>query len=473
MILPNHKTKIICTIGPASSSPEIIARLLEAGMNIARLNFSHGSPASHAEVIHRLRETSRQTGRQLAILGDLPGPKIRLGQIKPEPVNLTPGDPFTLTIEECVGNTQKAYVYFDPLPTVVKPRDTLFLNDGIIQLQVVEIKKPEVICRVVVGGELRSRKGLNLPGIELGISAFTPQDHEWLRFAAAEGIDAVSQSFVDSDRDIESVRAAAAAMNYYPFIIAKIERSRALDRLDAIIQVADGIMIARGDLGVEMPIEQIPLLQKEITRKANLLGKPVITATQMMESMTEHSRPTRAEATDVANAILDGTDAVMLSGESAMGRFPVEAVQMLARIAEAVEARRSENTAHDMMREIVAGDKVQVSDMLSLSVEMAIQKLGPCCVIVPTASGMTARKLNRLKLPTWIFAVCNQSRIGQGLLFSYGIFPVALPQYPEDWKNFSRNLMQELQLPVGRVILMQGPSPAHPDINFKLEVIDL
>jgi pyruvate kinase len=473
MILPQHKTKIVCTIGPASSSPEVMIRLLESGMNIARLNFSHGSPLSHAEVIGRLRAASQKAGRPLAIMADLPGPKIRLGQMDPDPVYLTPGNPFTLTVQECVGNSHRAYVSFDPLPKIVKPGDTLFLNDGIIQLEVQDVKAPEVICRTVVGGELRSRKGLNLPGIDLGISAFTPQDHEWLRFAAKQEVDAISQSFVDSAADMRAVRQAAADLNYRPFLIAKIERSKALERLDDIMQAADGIMIARGDLGVEMPVERIPLLQKEITRKANLLGKPVITATQMMESMTEHSRPTRAEATDVANAILDGTDAVMLSGESAMGRFPVETVQMLARIAGTVELHRSEFTARDVFRRVVAGGKVEVSDMLSLTVEGAIEKLNPSCVIVPTASGDTARRLNRLKLSTWVLAVCNNPVIGQGLLFSYGIFPVIKPEHPEDWNAFSRDLVKQLRLPNSRVILIQGPSPTHPEINFKMEVISL
>jgi pyruvate kinase len=473
MNLPKHKTKIVCTIGPASSSLDVMSRLLESGMNIARLNFSHGNPASHAEIIARLRAVSGQTGKPLAIMADLPGPKIRLGLIDPDPIQLETGDNFTLTVEECVGNAQRAPVSFDPLPKVVKPGDTLFLNDGVIQLEVRKVIHSDVICRVVAGGELRSKKGLNLPGIELGIGAFTRQDHEWLRFAAQQAIDAVSQSFVDSAADMDAVRKAAAELNYQPFLIAKIERSRALDHLEGIMRAADGIMVARGDLGVEVPIERIPLLQKEIIREANFLGKPVITATQMMESMTEHSRPTRAEATDVANAILDGTDAVMLSGESAMGHYPVETVQMLARIAQAVESHRPEGSIREMLRGIASGAEVQVSDLLSLSLEMAILRLHPCCVIVPTASGETARKLNRLKLPTWVLAVCTNAGVSNGLLFSYGIFSVTVPEQPAEWNAFSRDLVQKLDLPGRRVILMQGPSPAHPEVNFKMEVIDL
>jgi pyruvate kinase len=216
MLLPNHKTKIVCTLGPSSNTLEIMTQLLEAGMSIARLNFSHANPASHAEVIGRWREASRPTESPLAIMADLPGPKIRLGQIEPEPVQLTPGQLFTLTTKECVGDAYRAYVSFNPLPRVVKAKDILFLNDGMIQLEVSEVKGSDVTCRVGVGGELRSRKGLNLPGIDLGISAFTPQDREWLRFAAHQKIDAVSQSFVDSVEDVEAVRNAARELDYLP-----------------------------------------------------------------------------------------------------------------------------------------------------------------------------------------------------------------------------------------------------------------
>ena len=250
-----------------------------------------------------------------------------------------------LTTDEIDGDQRRVSVSFKRLPQAVKPGDALFLNDGIIQVEVVSVSGNDVVCKVVVGGELRSRKGLNLPGIDLGIGAFTERDHECLKFAAQAGIDAVSQSFVESGADIRTVRQAADALDYHPFIIAKIERSNALDHMDDILDAADGIMIARGDLGVEVPIERIAVIQKDLMRQANRRAKPVITATQMLESMTESRRPTRAEATDVANAILDGTDCVMLSGESAMGKYPVDAVAMLARIASIVEPHRSQETA--------------------------------------------------------------------------------------------------------------------------------
>src|SRR5512136_1203361 len=352
MALPTHKTKIVCTLGPASESREVMEQMIQAGMNIARLNFSHGDFSSHERTIQNLRAASRSTGQRLAIMADLPGPKMRIGQFSKEPIELRIGDPFTLTTDNIVGDASRVSVTFSRLPQAVKPGDRLYLNDGLIQLEVVRVDGAEVRCRVLVGGELRSRKGLNLPGIDLGIRAFTEEDHRWLVFAKEQGLDAVSQSFVEGAADIAAVRKAAADLDFYPFIIAKIERSRALDRIDEILEVTDGIMIARGDLGVEIPIEQIAVVQKRLMRLANMRAKPVITATQMLESMNDNRRPTRAEATDVANAILDGTDCVMLSAESAMGKYPVEAINMLAKIAAATEPYGPPIAVKDLYRGI-------------------------------------------------------------------------------------------------------------------------
>jgi pyruvate kinase len=352
MPLATHKTKIVATIGPASETQEVVQQMLQTGMNVARLNFSHGDFASHQQVIDTLRRAARTEGRRLAILADLPGPKIRVGQISPEPVELKGGESFVLTTDDLIGDATRASVSFTRLPQVVKPGNTLFLNDGLIQLEAERIESSRVYCRVLVGGELRSRKGLNLPGIDLGISAFTEHDRNCLEFALGAGVDAVSQSFVETAADIAIVRQTAQDLGYQPFIIAKIERSNALHHLDEIIAAADGIMIARGDLGVEIPIEEIAGVQKRIMRKANLAGKPVITATQMLESMVDHRRPTRAESTDVANAILDGTDAVMLSEESAMGKYPVEAVAMLAKIAAAIEPQRPAHHIREILKDV-------------------------------------------------------------------------------------------------------------------------
>src|SRR6476659_8691125 len=338
--LPAHKTKIVATIGPASESPEMLTRLIRAGLNVARLNFSHGEFAKHGEVVKRIREAAREVGRRVAIMADLPGPKMRLGKIDPEPIQLSPGDRFSLTSDDVIGNAGRVSMTFKSLPQVVKPGNRLFLNDGLVQLVVDRVAGNDVECTVAVGGELRSRKGLNLPGIDLGISAFTEHDRACLEFALGAGVDAVSQSFVERAADLQAVRAAAAKIGRQPYLIAKIERADAIAHIDEILAAADGIMVARGDLGVEVPIEEIAWMQKQLIAKANLAGKPVITATQMLESMTSSRLPTRAEATDVANAILDGTDCVMLSGESATGKFPEESVAMLAKIAAFTEVHR-------------------------------------------------------------------------------------------------------------------------------------
>jgi pyruvate kinase len=473
MTLPVNKTKIVCTIGPASESPEIMEQMMSAGMTVARLNFSHGSFESHRRVIASLRRAAQITGRRLAIMADLPGPKMRIGDLAEEPLELIPGAPFTLTTELLLGDAGRASMTFERLPAVVNPGDTLYLNDGLIQLEVREVAGQEVRCRVVVGGELRSRKGLNLPGIELGISAFTGRDHECLKFAVENGVDAVSQSFVEKAADIEQVRAAAAGLGRVPFIIAKIERSRALDRIEEIIEAADGIMVARGDLGVEVPIERIAVIQKDITRRANQRAKPVITATQMLESMTVNRRPTRAEATDVANAVLDGTDAVMLSGESAMGNYPVEAVAMLARIAATAEPYRHPLTVKEMFPGMDLKGKLNPAHLIALSVEASLEYSDPAAVFVPTRSGATARSLTRFHLPAWIVAVSSQESTCQELQFSYGVYPVCEPDHPEDWKSYIREWLARNGVEGNLVLLTEGPSSRHPEANNRLEIIDL
>src|SRR5512139_1979059 len=384
MPLPDHKTKIVATIGPASESPEMLERLIRAGLNIARLNFSHGDFTDHAERIARIRAAERATGRRVAILADLPGPKMRLGKIDPEPIQLAAGALFTLTSDDIVGDAQRVSMSFARLPQVVKPGDGLFLNDGLVQLQVERVAGNDVHCKVAVGGELRSRKGLNLPGIDLGISAFTDHDRACLKFALKNGVDAVSQSFVERAADIEAVRAAAKALGHQPFIIAKIERSGALQHFDEILKATDGIMVARGDLGVEVPIEEMAILQKQLIAKASLAAKPVITATQMLESMVSSRLPTRAEATDVANAVLDGTDCIMLSGESAMGKYPEEAVGMLATIAAYTEAHRPATRLQDLRAMLHASRPATAAEAIAEVVEHALESV-PCgSVFVPT-----------------------------------------------------------------------------------------
>ncbi len=473
MHLPANKTKLVCTIGPASESIEVLTKMIRAGMNIARVNFSHGDFDSHRNVVSNIRAAAEQAGRRVAIMGDLPGPKMRLGEFVEEPVELKTGQQFTLSAESFTGDEKRVSMSFPRLPDVVKPGDTLFLNDGYIEIEVEAVEGREVHCRVVVEGELRSRKGLNLPDIDLGISAFTDRDHECLRFAAEVGLDAVSQSFVETASDIASVREAAAAIDYTPFIIAKIERSRARDNLAAILDAADGIMVARGDLGVEIPIEEIAMAQKQIIHMANLRGKPVITATQMLESMTANRRPTRAESTDVANAILDGTDGVMLSGESAMGRYPVDAVAMLARIAAAAESRRPSHGVRATLREYDRRGESNARELITRSVETIVQRVSPALVLVPSLSGATARNITRYRLPAWIAVVTEDRKVSQDLIFSYGILPIHDSDPADDWNEYARRLLAEHAIEGNFVLLATGPSPRNPKANNRIELIDL
>jgi pyruvate kinase len=362
---------------------------------------------------------------------------------------------------------------FEPLPRVVKPGDRLFLNDGLIQLIVDRVDGTEVHCTVAVGGDLSSKKGLNLPGIDLGIRAFTAHDRDCLAFALEHGVDAVSQSFVERAADIEVLREAARELGRQPFVIAKIERADALAHLDEILQAADGIMVARGDLGVEVPIERIAIIQKDIITRANAAGKPVITATQMLESMITSRLPTRAEATDVANAILDGTDCVMLSGESAVGKFPVDAVATLARIAAHAEQHRGDPVVAAHRPAPALDAPVTVGGALA-EVVGRIVDLGPVsAVFVPTASGATARMMSRFKLRVWVVALSSDPAVCQSLAFSYGVNAIhtGAAGDPDDWKSFTAEWLAANGLPVRLAVLVAGPSPRNPDANLRIEFL--
>jgi pyruvate kinase len=473
MTLPPHKTKIVATIGPASESPAILERMISAGMNVARLNFSHGDFSYHAQIIKNIRAAAKALGRSVAIMADLSGPKMRIGKLEVEKIELKAGDKFTLTTEDIIGDQKRVSVSFARLPQVVKRGDLLSLNDGYIQLEVAEARAPDVVCVAKVGGELRSRKGLNLPGIDLGISAFTDRDRECLEFALEHGVDAISQSFVEGAADIEAVRGAARELGHAPFLIAKIERSRALNRLDEILDAADGVMIARGDLGVEVPIERIAVVQKEIMRRANQRAKPVITATQMLESMTTYRLPTRAEATDVSNAILDGTDCVMLSGESAVGAFPVEAVTMLSRIAATVEPTKKQVTVRDMFSGIDLTGKVRPMHLVLVSIEASLEYLRPAAVFTRTDAGTSARRLAAFHLPVWTVAITSSAKTSQDLLFSSGVVPVYERNDPASWNAFVKDWVKRHQLPGAFAIFTQRPSAKDLDSNHRMEIIDL
>ncbi len=473
MALASNKTKLVCTIGPASESPDILRHMLHAGMNVARLNFSHGVFAWHRTVIGNLRRAAAAVDRRVTIMADLPGPKIRIGQLAEEPIELKRGEAFALTTDAIVGDRRRVSVSFQRLPVVVKPSDNLFLNDGHVELEVIRVAGNDVECRVLVGGELRSRKGLNLPGIDLGVSAFTERDHDCLKFALENGVNAISQSFVETPADIDAVRKAAADLGHHPFIIAKIERAKALAHIDDILAASDGIMIARGDLGVETPIERMAVVQKQLIDKANQIGKPAITATQMLESMATQSRPTRAEATDVANAVLDGADCVMLSEESALGKFPVEALNMLARVAAATEAYRDDERGQDGFADYDCDRDAHLVDLISRNVRQTVAHLSPAAVIVPTATGYTARMVSRFKLPVWIAVVSREDATCHGLQFTYGVAPVHVSEYPDDWNLFAAQWMQSERVSGKLAVLMAGPSGRHPLANPRMEIIDV
>jgi len=498
-----HKTKIVATIGPASAEPARMERLVEAGMDVARLNLAHGRLEDHARAADALREAAHRVGRRLALLADLPGPKLRIGRLAQEGVALRAGDRFTLSAApgDAPGDADRVSVSFPRLPQVVRPGDTVFLNDGLVALEVERVEGAEVHCRVATGGELRSHKGLNVPGVDLGIEAFTPRDREALALALRAGVDMVSQSFVERAGDVAALRRAAAELTGAGagaaagpggaaagaaavaggadgtpgaggvFVVAKIERAGAVQRAHEILDAADGVMVARGDLGVEMPIESIANVQKRLVREANLRGKPVVTATQMLESMVASPRPTRAEATDVANAILDGTDAVMLSGESAVGRYPVEAVAMLARIArEAEQTRPAPETRASLRRAPAPGD---VDEHLARAVDDLLSALAPAIALVPTRSGATARRIARFRPPVWLAALSASARTCQRLQLSWGVHPIALAEEPPDWRAFAHRLAADLGVAGRCALVVSGPSPLHPVAPHRVELLDL
>ncbi len=475
--LPEKKTKIVCTIGPASQDTEVLQQMIAAGMNVARINFAHGDLDSHRTTIANVRAAAEAAQQRVAIFGDLPGPKMRIGSLAEEPIFLERGDSFILQTDECVGDHTRASLDFAGLPHVVKPGDHIYMNDGYVQLLVQEVQGNEVHTTVAAGGELRSHKGVNFPGIDLGISAFTEEDRELLAFAAEQRLDAVSQSFVRGPEDILAVREAARALDYEPFIISKIERAAALDHMEAIMEATDAIMVARGDLGVEIPIEEIPGVQKAMIRQANLWAKPVITATQMLESMTDNPRPTRAEATDVANAILDGTDCVMLSGETAVGAYPVETVAVMARIARQTEATMPRFTIAENLEQQYKAGEIRSEDLMSLTVYQAAETLQPVVVFAPSRSGSTARRVTRFRLDPWIVAPTQSQTTCQRLQLSFGIYPVYVDEgilaEPYLRRQYAAQWLRDHGLDSGVVLLVESSGTLKAEDTKRIDIIAL
>jgi pyruvate kinase len=415
-------SKIVCTIGPASRSPKIIDRLLQAGMDVARLNFSHGTHADHAQSIAMIRAAAIKRQKPIAILADLQGPKIRTGPLAgASPVLLRAGQKFVITTARVLGDSTRVSTVFRPLPREVHRGDRILLSDGLIELRVEQIRGQEVICQVVNGGALGEHKGINLPGIQLRVPALTPKDRTDLVFALKHGVNYIAVSFVRRPEDVVLAKTLVRRAGKDTPVVAKLEKPEAIENLDAILRVADGVMVARGDLGVEMSPERVPVVQKMIINRARQARRPVITATQMLESMTENPRPTRAEASDVANAIFDGSDAVMLSAETASGKYPVESVSMMARIIEDAEASIAE------FPRPAPQEKLKVAETVAELVCHASRELHMKLIAVFTHSGFTARLVSRYRPLVPIVAFSPEADIRRRMALIWGVCPRNIP----------------------------------------------
>jgi pyruvate kinase len=400
-----RKTKIVCTMGPSSSDPKVMEALFKAGMNVARINMSHGSHAGHAKVIRDLRRVSKKLGLQLAILLDLQGPKIRVGRMTNDKVELKDGAELILTTKPMLGEPHKVYTSYKHLPKDCKAGDPILLDDGKLRLRVLSVHGTEVRTRVEVGGYLKNNKGMNLPGVALSTPSVTPKDMEDLRFGLQHGVDYVALSFVRRPDDVLRVKKYIASQGKSTPVVAKIEKPEALEHLRAITRASDAIMVARGDLGVELDLDKVPLIQKEIIATAHAERTLVITATQMLESMTEAPSPTRAEVSDVANAILDGTDAVMMSGETAAGKYPIEACQTMAAICESTEASAAYRHANaGRLQSSRGAGRRSVAEAVCFAARAATDELRIKAIVCATKRGKTARYLSKLRPEVPIYA---------------------------------------------------------------------
>jgi len=461
-----RRTKIVCTIGPATSSPEALHALIDAGMNVARLNFSHGTHDDHAAVIDAIR--CHKWGGSIAILQDLSGPKVRIGSIAAGKVQLNAGDEITLTSRSVSGDEREISISIPEIVEVTPPGAQLLLDDGNIELRVTARKPGALVCTVVNSGVLSSKKSVNTPGVSLPIAAVTDKDLEDLRFGIAQKVDYVAASFVRSAKDIAILSGMCDASRAKIGIIAKIEKHEAVRNIDEIIANVDGIMVARGDLGVEIPINEVPVVQKMIIKKCNAVGKPVITATQMLESMIHNPRPTRAEVSDVANAILDGTDAVMLSGETAVGEYAAKAVQMMDNVARFTEASSPAlQTAHMEQASPARSTTLAVGQA---ACDLALD-LKASAIVTATSSGLTAMAVSQFRPKAQILALANRPETLRKLALVWGITAVMVGNVSE-----SDEMMQECVVaaersgfaPVGSMIVITGGVPvgAPGNTNF-------
>lgn len=417
-----RKTKIVCTIGPSSESLENIKKLIMAGMNVARLNFSHGDFEEHGKRIQNIRQASAELGKSIAILLDTKGPEIRTGKLKEEPIELVQNEFITLTTEEILGDKNRISITYKELPGDVEVGSTILIDDGLIGLTVVDIQGTDIKCRIVNGGPIKSKKGVNVPGVNISLPGITEKDANDIKFGIEQGIDFIAASFVRKASDVLEIRQLLEQHNATHIqIISKIENQQGVDNLDEILEVSDGLMVARGDLGVEIPAEDVPLVQKRMIEKCNRVGKPVITATQMLDSMQRNPRPTRAEASDVANAIFDGTDAIMLSGETAAGKYPVESVLTMSRIAEKAESALE---YREIFLKQSNAQQTTVTEAISQAVANSALELNAKAIITSTESGYTARMVSKYRPKAPIIAVTTEDQTLRRLALNWGVTPV-------------------------------------------------
>ena len=453
-----RRTKIVCTIGPASDSDEMIAKLITAGMNVARVNFSHGTHEYHRGVIRRIKRVRRALNKPVAILQDLQGPKIRVGIIGSGIVELKPGQKFVLTADNVSGDGNRASVSLKSLPHEVSTGHPILLADGNIELRVEKIVPPDIQCRVIVGGLLSSHKGINLPGSEVHVDSMTKKDRKDIVVGLEEGVDAIALSFVRKVNDVMAARKVIKDHDGSVPIVAKIEKHEAVVNIDSIVAASNAVMVARGDLGVEIDLERVPLVQKAIIRKCNALGKPVITATQMLQRMVDNPRPTRAEATDVANAILDGTDAVMLSEETAVGKYPIEAVMMMDRIA-----RSAESALDEMKFENIPVEN-DTDDAISRSSYFIAKEIGPAAIIIPTWTGSTACLVARFRPKQPIIATTPNEGALDFLALCWGVVPLQISPSDniDDIIRFSIEAARRAgYVNSGQQVIITGGMPLH------------
>ncbi|MDF2961254.1 MAG: pyk [Paenibacillus sp.] len=417
-----RKTKIMCTMGPACDSVEMLKELIRAGMNAARMNLAHGDMEDHKGRIQRVRQAARELGATVSILLDIKGPEIRTGLLEQPSYELLTGGQLTLTTEQIQGTAERISVSYKELTQDIGPGSRILIDDGLIELKVEAVEGTEIHCRILNGGVIKSRKGVNLPGVRTSLPGVTERDVQHILFGIEQDVDIIAASFVRKASDIIEIRRLLdEGQASHIQIISKIENQEGVENLDDILEVSDGLMVARGDLGVEIPIEDVPIIQKQMIQKGNAAGKPVITATHMLDSMQVNPRPTRAEASDVANAVYDGTDVLMLSGETAAGKYPLESVKTMAAIAANIESTLS---YRDMLQKKAAQQKNNITEVISQAAVGSSLDLEASAIITPTVSGFTPRMVSKYRPKAPIIAVTPDERVQRRLSLFWGVFPI-------------------------------------------------